>query len=267
MELSAEFFKLKNYFLKLVTDPNPTLQLTKEFVRQHNYIFNAYLEGNNIIRHYFVTKQNVGSSVKSVSILPTKMKDFNQLQLYQSDIFNEFDNNLCLRKLLQAKNPRTLINNNVCEKDDQVTAFNDDIVITNHIANNETIKIVAVRGAAFIEIYCKDSSKIFTADKIIIIAMSEQCSTLVNKLQILTGNRQWSSFEAKILFQLSINKDNLTFLQQDWFIALIALAVIALGGSLMTCIFLAKCKAKMIAIPTDKTQEMDHTPIKKLTTR
>ena len=139
------------------------------------------------------------------------------------------------------------------------------MVIVKHIANNESINIVAVRGDAFIEIYCKQSSKIFTADKLIIVAMSGQCSALVNKVQIHSGNRLHSSFEAKVLFQLNI--ESLTLLQQDWVVVLVTLAALALGGLLMTYILLAKCKAKMVAITTDKIQEeeMENTPLKKLT--
>ena len=264
MELSAEFFKLKNYFLKLMTNPVPTIQRTKEFIENHNFIFNAFLQDDSITRHYFVTKENLGSAVKSISTLPTSLKNFGLIQLYQSDIFNEFDTNLCLRKLLQTKQPKRLVDNNVCMKNDQVKAFSDDVVMVRHIANNESIIIVSVRGQAFIEIYCQQSSKIFTADKLIIIAMSAQCSALINKVQIHNGDRRQSNFEAKILFQL--NMKSLTFLQQDWVAALLTLAALALTGLLITYIFLIKCKAKCITTNTENIQEedMEQPPLKKL---
>ena len=221
--LSSEFFRLKNYFLELMTGSAPILQRTKDFIKNKNYVFSSHLKNDDIIRYFFVTKQNERQTTRFVTVFPYNYDNFGKQHHYQQGILSESNNNNeCLRKILQNYNMQDLVATEICFKQ-EVKRFTKNIIIAQHALSQENVTIIAIKDLGFIELYCKNFTQMLSTSKLIILAVPQTCTVKINDLQVQTPIDKASKFKPQILYQESA-KSSTRLLAQPWVIGLIGLA-------------------------------------------
>ena len=231
-DLSSEFLHLKSYFLDLITNANPLLTITQKLVQNSTYLFSSYLTENKIIRHFFVSKEKHSVASKFMTIIPTDLKDFDNLAFYQQGIFSEQSSSSCVTSILQGKDLSKLVQDRVCEKSVGIETISGNIVVFNHTDGKNLLKIFSVKNEALIEVYCPNQTSLWSSTELIVFVTGIGCSVFVNKLPVHTRAQVTFSM-ADILFQKNIS--SFTFLEQDWVIfcvILVCSTLAAIGGAL-----------------------------------
>ena len=243
-KLQTEFFRLKTYLSRLMSNSLPLLNSTRNEIQDSKFIFTAYLFEQNIIRHFFISEQLSEFRATSLSVIPINLMNFESLDHYQNGIFTRHEHsNFCLMSILNGKNISQLIDSRICHKNSAVVAINQNLIVMNHTYNLETIKIFSVRNEAFIEVYCPLESHIWTAKKLIIIAVPEVCSLFINKQKVQNEINKISTFTPLILYKLdevsSLQLSNL--LDDFWFLWLFLMGFAGVG-LVLAAICVAKTK-------------------------
>lgn len=240
--LESEFFRLKTYLSRLMTNSSPLLKSTVKEIQKSEYIFTSYLFEKDIVRHFFISEQLSKFKATSLSVIPIDLINFQNLEHYQTGIFTMHEkSDLCLMDILNGKNTSDLIENKICHKNSAVISVNQNLIIMNHTYNSETIKIFSIRNEAFIEIYCPLKSHIWTSKSLIIIAVPEVCSISINKQKVQEKTMKKSEFSPLILYKMKdVNAPPLSNILDDYWILWFILMGLATFGLIMTAICFAK---------------------------
>ena len=222
--LSSEFFRLKNYLLELMTGSAPILQRTKDFIKDNNYVFFSHLRKDDIIRYFFITQQDEGKTTRFVTVFPINYNNFGKMQHYQQGILSANNNNECLRGILQNNNMQDMVADETCSKQ-KVKRFAKNIMIAQHALGQENITIISIKDSGFIELYCRNFTQMLTTNKLLILAIPQTCSVIINHQQVQTIINKESNFEPQILYQ-ETDKTSITLIAQPWAIASSCLAII-----------------------------------------
>ena len=227
--LSLSFFNLKTYFLSLMTDSSPMTDRTKNFIGDKSFVFSAYLYGEQIFRHFFISRSQNSKAAKTVTIIPKNLANFNNLAHYQTGSFSENLSSVCIMRILQGMEISALIKSSICKHTNSVTAVTKDIIVVAHRAEDEVIKLISIRGSSFVEVYCQNNTFIWQSKQLFIFAVGNGCSVLIDKVSIKADGQGPSAFLAKILYEDGA-VNGWFFFGQDWVWFLFGLLLLALSS-------------------------------------
>ena len=247
-DLSRQYNELKNYYIALLTNPQPLLNMTHVAVKEKKYVFSSYIKDNQIFRHFFWSEMSNKNTAKFISVIPLEIKDFQNNNFYQSGIFrrNEKQNsNSCLIQILQNKN----ISLNC--KPNMEMYQNGKVIIGWHKAGFENVTIVTLRGGNFVEVYCRGNTQIFFAKGLKIIAIPKNCKLVINEQLFQEGSSGAETFLMQILYE---NNKVIITQNNNINLTIISIAIFSCLGLGLATIATVSCykrtQMKREAVPT-----------------
>ena len=197
-DLSQQYNELKNYYIALLTKPQPILSMTHLALKEKKYVFSSYIKDNQIFRHFFWAEMSNKNTAKFISTIPLEDSKFLNKNYYQTGIFKrneKFNKNKCLIKILQNRN--TSLD---CRPNMEIYQ-NGNVIIGKHNAGFENVTILTIRGNNFVEIYCQGNTQIFFAKELKIVAIPNSCKIVINEQIFQDGTAKPSKFVIQILYE------------------------------------------------------------------
>ena len=194
-DLSQQYNELKNYYVSLLTKPQPLLNMTQIAVQGRKYLFSSYIKENQIFRHFFWSEMSHKNTAKFITTIP--LNGLQPKNHYQSGIFRRTtkdESNVCLTQILQNKN--------ISESCKPTMSIYQEgkVILGQHNTGFENITI-SVRGENFIEIYCQGNTQIFFAKGVKVMSIPRVCKLVINDQTFQEGSAEPSKFLIQMLYE------------------------------------------------------------------
>ena len=229
------------YYSLLMTKASPVSGQTLAFVKEHSFIFTAYITNNKVVRQF--VKQVPGVYTASmVSVIPLGNYFYNT-ELWQSDKFfgtPKESLNQCILALMQGKNIHDT--ESLCKSQDQLSNFrkmrSTEVFFMLHQFDRIEAKILVVNMAGLIDINCVQGRILRSISGLSIFLISKDCNVQLTGNLLFTAVTGASGFEPKMIYNSS------TILQSKVTFKYSTLSIInasILGVGFVFCCFLLIC--------------------------
>ena len=203
------------YYSLLMTKANPLSEQALAFVKDHSFVFTAYLINNKVVRQF--VRQVAGVYTASmVSVIPLG-NYFYKTELWQSDKFfgtPKESLNQCILALMQGKDIHDT--QSLCKAQGQFGSFrkmrSSEIFFMLHQFDRIEAKILVVNIAGLIDINCVKGRILRSISGLSIFLISKDCNVQLTGNVLFTAVSGVSGFEPKMIFNSSaIIQSKMTF--------------------------------------------------------